>query len=394
MAAHSILRTANRWLWRALLLLSLTSCGGVDSGGTGSSVAYGPVNGLGSIIVDGVRFDERTASITDEDGRPVARDRLQLGVMTTVEGSATVSTATERLATAYRVRISSELVGPVDSINLSAQTIEVLRQTVRITPATVFEDGLQAGLADLQTGVVVEVFARLDSATGTYAATRIELRPGVPTYVLRGKVDRVDATALTFRVGQIEIDFSSVPTADAASVVAGSTVRVRLETTPSGGTWHATSVSTGQRSIADGDEASVEGRISAYESPRRFSLDGVRVDATAAAFPDGELAIVLGARVSVEGSTRQGVLSASVVRFEGDEDASNSQFEVHGTIDALDTVRRVLIVHAVAVDYSGNVEFVGGTISDMILGRSIEVKGGLQPDGVGLVAQRIEFKSN
>jgi hypothetical protein len=79
MAAHSILRTAHRWLWRALLLLSLTNCGGVDSGGTGSSVAYGPVNGLGSIIVDGVRFDERTASITDEDGRPVARDRLQLG---------------------------------------------------------------------------------------------------------------------------------------------------------------------------------------------------------------------------------------------------------------------------------------------------------------------------
>ena len=394
MAADSILRTAYRWLLRTLLLLSLTSCGGVDSGGTGSSVAYGPVSGLGSIIVDGVRFDERAASITDEDGRPVARDRLQLGVMTTVEGSATVSTATERLATAYRVRISSELVGPVDSINVSAQTIEVLRQLVRITPATVFEDGLQAGLADLQTGMMVEVFARLDSATGTYAATRIELRSGAASYVLRGKVDRVDTAAVTFRVGQLEIDFSNVSPADAANIVAGSTVRVRLETTPTGGAWRAMSVSTGQRSIADGDEASVEGRISAYESSRHFSVDGVRVDATAAAFPDGELAIVLGARVSVEGSTRQGVVSASVVRFEGDEDSSNSQFEVHGTIDALDTVRRVLTVHAVAVDYSGNVEFVAGTISDLAVGKAIEVKGGLQPDGVGLVAQRIEFKSN
>jgi hypothetical protein len=393
MAAHSTLRTTHRWLLCALLLL-LTSCGGVDSGGTGSAVVYGPVNGLGSIIVDGVRFDERTASITDEDGQPVARDRLQLGVMTTVEGSATVSTATERLATAYKVRISSELVGPVDAINTSAQTIEVLRQTVRITPATVFEDGLQAGLADLQTGMVVEVFARLDSVTGTYAATRIEQRPGVASYMLRGKIDRVDAMALRFRVGQLDMDFSSVPPADAANVVAGSTVRVRLQTTPSGSAWRAISVSTGQRSLADGDEAIVEGRISAYESAQHFSVDGVRVDATMAAFPDGELAIVLGARVSVEGSTRQGVLSASVVRFEGDEDASNSQFEVHGTIDTLDTVRRTLVVHGVAVDYSGNVEFVAGTIADMAVGKAIEVKGGLQPDGVGLVAQRIEFKSN
>jgi len=393
MAAHSTLRTSHRWLFCALLLL-LTSCGGVDSGGTGSSVAYGPVNGLGSIVVGGVRFDERAASITDEDGRPVARDRLQLGVMTTVEGSATVSTATERLATAYKVRISSELVGPVDAINMSAQTVEVLRQTVLITPATVFEDGLQAGLADLQTGMVVEVFARLDSVTGTYAATRIELRPGVVSFVLRGKIDRVDATALRFRVGQLEVDYSSVPPADAANVVPGSTVRARLQTTPSGGVWSAMSVSTGQRSIADGDEASVEGRISAYDSPRHFSVDGVRVDATAAAFPDGEPAIVLGARVSVEGSTRQGVVSASVVHFEGDESSSNSQFEVHGTIDALDTVRRTLIVHAVAVDYSGNVEFVAGTIADLAVGKAIEVKGGLQPDGVGLLAQRIEFKSN
>ena len=394
MPVHSLLRAAHRWLLRVLLPALLTSCGGVDSGGTGASVAYGPVNGLGSIIVNGVRFDESAASITDEDGQPVGRDRLQLGVMTSVEGSAIVSTAAERRATAHKVRIASELIGPIGGIDASAQTLEVLGQTVRITPATVFEDGLPAGLANLQTGMLVEVFGRLDSATGGYAATRIELRPGATSYVLRGRVDGVDAVARTFRVGALVIDFSHVPAADAPYVAAGSTVRVRLETSPSNGVWRAVSVSSGQRSIGDGEEASIEGRISAYESPQNFSVDGVRVDASAAAFPDGVGAITLGARVSVEGSATQGVVYATEVRVEGDEDSSNSTFEVHGTIDALNTVGRVLIVRGVSVDYSGSVEFVGGTMSDLLVGRAIEVKGVLQPDGVGLVAQKIEFKSN
>ena len=395
MPAHSTLRVPYRWLLRALLLVSLTSCGGVDSGGTGGSAAYGPVNGLGSIIVNGVRFDESTASITDEDGLPVARERLRLGVMTTVEGSAILSSANERLATAYRVRISSELVGPIDAIDASAHTIEVLRQTVHITPATVFEDSLPAGLTDLRTGMIVEVFARLDSAMGTYAATRIEVRPGTASYVLRGRIDSVDAAARTFRVGSLAIDFSQVKPADALNIVAGSTVRAHLETNLAGGAARALSVSSGQRSIADGDEASIEGRISAYESPLLFSIDGVRVDATGASFPDGKDVIALGARVSVEGSTRAGVVSASVVRFEGEENSSNSQFEVHGTIDSVDTVGKVLSLRGISVDFSGSVEFVPpGTIDGLRVGATIKVKGVLQSDGVGLVAQRIEFKGN
>ena len=178
-------------------------------------------------------------------------------------------------------------------------------------------------------------------------------------------------------------------------MVAGSTIRVRLDTTPpsGGGAWRAMAAASGQRAIADGDQASIEGRISAWDSALHFSVDGMRVDATAATvFPDTTVPIVLGARVSVEGSARGGVVSASVVRFEGDENSTNSQFEVHGTIDAMDSGRQILIVRFVAIDYSGTVEFVNGVIGDLVVGAAIEVKGRLQPDGVGLVAQRIEFK--
>jgi hypothetical protein len=392
MPVQSNFRTAQRWLMRLLVLIAMTSCGGVDSGGTGASAAYGPVDGLGSIIVNGVRFDESTASISDEDGQLVAHDRLQLGVMTSVEGSGIVSAANERRATAHRVRIFSELVGPIGVVDAPTQTIEVLAQTVRITPATVFGDGLPMGLASLQVGMVVEVFARLDSATRTYGATRIEQRSGVMSYVLRGQIDTVNATARTFRVGALEVDFSQVMAADAANVVAGHTVRVRLATSPATGVRRALSVSSGQRSIADGEEASIEGRISAFESAQHFSIDGVPVDATAASFPDGVSAIQLGARVSVEGSAKDGVVLAAVVRVEGDEDSSNSTFEVHGTIEALDPVGKVLTVRGVSVDYSGKVEFDGGTIADLRIGKAIDVEGVLRPDGVGLIAREISFK--
>jgi len=392
---HWTFRTAHRRLLLKLLVLApLMSCGGVDSGGTGSSIAYGPVNGLGSIIVNGVRFDESAAAISDEDGRVVGRDRLQLGVMANVEGSGIVSTANERLATAYRVRIFSELIGPIGAIDASAQIIEVLGQTVRITPATAFADSLPAGLASLQAGMVVQVYARPDSATSRYAATRIEQLPGAASYVVRGKIDGVNATARTFRIGALVVDSSRLTAADAANVVVANTVRVRLETVPSGGVWRAASVSAGQRPIADGEEATIEGRISAFESSRRFSVDGVPVDATAAAFPDGTAAIALGARVSVEGSARGGVVYAKEVHVEGDEGTSNSTFEVHGTIDALDSVGKILTVRGVSVDYSGTVKFENGTISDLRVGRSIEVEGVLQADGVGLVARTISFEGN
>jgi len=392
---HWTFRTTHRWLLLRLLVLApLMSCGGVDSGGTGSSIAYGPVDGLGSIIVNGVRFDESAAAISDEDGRVVGRDRLQLGVMTGVEGSGIVGTANERRATAHRVRIFSELIGPIGAIDAPAQVIEVLGQTVRITPETVFGDGLPAGLSNLQAGMVVEVYARPDPATGRFAATRIELRPGAASYVVRGKVDGVDTTARTFGIGALVVDSSRLTAADVANVVVGNTVRVRLETLPSGGVWRAVSVSAGQRSIADGEEATIEGRISAFESPHRFSVDSVPVDASAAAFPDGVGAITLGARVSVEGSARGGVVHAKEVHVEDDEDESDSSFEVHGTIDALDPVGKVLTVRGVSVDFSGTVKFENGTIGDLRVGRSIEVEGVLQPDGVGLVARKISFEGN
>jgi hypothetical protein len=58
--------------WLLAALAALAGCGGVDSGGTGtgdhSTLALGTITGFGSIIVNGVRFDESQAFIDDDDG--------------------------------------------------------------------------------------------------------------------------------------------------------------------------------------------------------------------------------------------------------------------------------------------------------------------------------------
>ena len=167
------------------------SCGGsgVDSGGTGApvatSLAAGPVTGLGSVILDGVRFGDAAATIADADGNTLTVDQLQPGMglridATTIDTSAGVSTST-----ALAIRVNSEIVGPVDSVDTVNQTLVVLGQAVRLTVATWFDSALSGGLAQVSPGQVVEVFGNFNARTGNYVATRIATHPTPAAYVLR-----------------------------------------------------------------------------------------------------------------------------------------------------------------------------------------------------------------
>jgi len=122
-----------------------------------------------------------------------------------------------------------------------------------------------------------------------------------------------------------------------------------------------------------------------------FSVDGTPVDALAATFPQGQSGVVLGARVSVQGIARAGVLEAQTVAVEGNEDSTNSHFELHGTITAIDPVARTFVLRGVSVDYSGQVEFDKGTASDLAIGVQVQVEGILSSDGTSIKAQEIEF---
>jgi hypothetical protein len=373
----------------------LASCGGVDSGGTGApptAFASGAISGFGSVIVAGVHFDDLSAAVADADGNTRSRDDLRLGMTVEARGSAIVKDADGNDAsTATSIVVRSEMIGPVGASDLAARTLTVLGQTIDITATTVFDDALVGGQAALAVGDVVEVYASVDAATGHYLATRIERKVLVVAFSLRGIVAGLDATARAFSIGATRISYAGVTSPP--PLANGSFVRVALARVPgAGGVWTAIAIGDRTPALDDRDEAKLEGLVSAFTSTTQFSVNGTPVDARAAQFPDGTAGLALGKRVEVEGATVSGVLVATRVQLVSDSQESGSEFDVRGTITALDTVAKTFVVRNVVVSYSGAVDFRAGTALDLALGIEVEARGMLSADGTRLQATRIDFR--
>jgi hypothetical protein len=307
-------------------------------------------------------------------------------------GSAIVKDADGNDAsTATSIVVRSEMIGPVGASDLAARTLTVLGQTIDITATTVFDDALVGGQAALAVGDVVEVYASVDAATGHYLATRIERKVLVVAFSLRGIVAGLDATARAFSIGATRISYAGVTSPP--PLANGSFVRVALARVPgAGGVWTAIAIGDRTPALDDRDEAKLEGLVSAFTSTTQFSVNGTPVDARAAQFPDGTAGLALGKRVEVEGATVSGVLVATRVQLVSDSQESGSEFDVRGTITALDTVAKTFVVRNVVVSYSGAVDFRAGTALDLALGIEVEARGMLSADGTRLQATRIDFR--
>lgn len=392
----------------AVSLAVIAACGGggdsssgtatASSGGSSTSAeratafAAGPISGFGSIIVNGVRYDDSGASVSDDDGRARSRDQLKLGMNVEVEGTAvSSSTATGR---ALRIRYGSEIVGPVTAVNATAGTITVLGQVVTVTDTTVFDDSLSGGMSGIDTSDILEVHAQFNATDGSYRAVRVEDAASATTYKLRGTVTNLNTTAKTFTIGGQVINYGSLAAADVPSNLAdGATVRVRLQTTQVNGQWVATAARSGVSKPEDGVGGHLRGAITVFTSTTSFEVNGIKVDASAASFPDGSSGIVLGAAVEVKGTTTNGVLVATSVELDSRHAQDRHRFELHGTVSALNTTAKTFKLRGVTVSYgTGTVTWKDGAESDLADGKLIEVKGTPSADRTQLTATSIEFE--
>src|SRR5690242_7106261 len=73
----------------------LSGCGGGGDAGSAmsspaaqSSFAAGAISGFGSVIVNGVRFDDSKARISDDVGNAAASSSLRLGMQVEIHGGA------------------------------------------------------------------------------------------------------------------------------------------------------------------------------------------------------------------------------------------------------------------------------------------------------------------
>ncbi|UUZ64546.1 DUF5666 domain-containing protein [Polaromonas sp. P1-6] len=385
--------------------LALAGCGGggggvagVSSGGTGSFSA-GPITGFGSIIVNGIRFEDQSASIVDDDGAPMDRSRLKLGMLTTVKGSKTTTTGASTTATATSIVVGGELQGPISSISAATanpRTLVILGQTVEITGSTIFDTSIPGGFQSLAVGDILEVHGVLDPAANRMQATFIEKKNAPNIFKIQGIASGHNATTKTFAIGSIQISYLTTPADEVRITPAdGTLVRVRVQAqTPAPAVWTATRIRPPENANEDRDEADVEGIITARgASFTSFSVAGIPVDASGAnvRFDDGTAGIVLGARVRVKGRLSGGVLIAERVRIEDNNEVNNLEFELHGTVSNLTPTTFTLTSSgglAIEVTYSG-------PVAGLSNGSRIEVKGtASDPTNAStrIVATRISFE--
>lgn len=371
----------------------LSACGGGDSvagvgtGGTGA-FSVGAIRGLGSIVVNGVRYDDSVATITDDSGASGSSEQLQLGVTVEVQGDDIVTPAVGLpTSTARSVTFRSEIKGPISAIDSVAGTLTVLGQSVQVGPSTVFDLNLPNGLSSLSVGGLVEVYGFVD-ANGVYQATRLEGEASPSVYKIRGPISDVSTAAKTFRIGLATINYSAINLN--AALVNGQTVRVELAISPNGqGQWVATRLNSATTlgSAANG-KASVEleGVVTQINSARSFVVNGVTVDASAISnFPAG---VAVGVPVEVKGRLDNGVLVARKVEVEDNEDR---EFEIKGNIAALDTTAQTFQIRGMLIDYS-NAIFDNGTASNLSADVRVEIKGQLNASGTVVQATKVEFK--
>lgn len=138
-----------------------TGVAGLSSGGTGSFTS-GTITGFGSIIVNGIRYNNDTATVLTSDDSVSSNPALQLGMVVNIEGSAvTPASSTTGLptATAYRITYGSEWIGPVS--NRAATTFQILDHTVDVLATTLF-GGVVQQLSELRDTHFVEVYGYVD----------------------------------------------------------------------------------------------------------------------------------------------------------------------------------------------------------------------------------------
>lgn len=381
------------------LAVLLGACGGGGGGDPAASTqgfSSGPISGFGSIIVNGIRYEDGSASVIDDEGDSVSRssdDPLQLGVVVEVVGRVNDDGIS---GTASRFEVRSGLKGPVEAKNSLTDTLTVLGTPVRVTATTIYQ-GVSgfAGLVAGSDGQVVEVHG-LPGADGTLVATRIELEsPTVSAYGgdyrVRGSLSGLAGTApsQTFRVGAVDVRTDALTRLN-GSLVEGALVSVRLAKTPVAGVYTASRVQLKTRGFARDDRydrAEIEGLVTAFTSINSFEVNGYPVTTSdTTVFEDGRSGVVLGARVDVDGTVVNGVLQARKVeldRFDSGEsgddrdgdDRDDAPFEFKGVASAVSGTASAgtFTVRGQSIDYDSRTVFRAGLSAASFSGVNVEV---------------------
>ena len=349
-AFHSLFARCIPAVLTTLAAALLTACGGgsgsdlagVGSGGSG--VASGSVSGFGSVIVDGVEYDDSTATRDTEDATGAS-------VNAAVKLGQRVRLVYAGDKVARRIEVQAQLVGPVSAAPAADGSMTVMGQRVRVVASasdatrsspTVL-DGYAAA-ADIRAGDEVEVHGAwaYDAAlaSNVLVATRFEKRPTPPDPVqLGGVVTAIDGATLRLNSASGTVVAATGPSA-LTGLAVGDVVRVwaaraALAASPVQALRVAGS---GVRAadLATNGSMSISGLASHYDpATRSLDVQGVRVKLADGVLVD-EAALARGEFVSLQLGRDGSTLLASKVEQRGGSVDLGRTIEVKGVTRGVD----------------------------------------------------------
>jgi hypothetical protein len=397
-----------RGLCGVLLCVALFGCGGGSSSSSNEvlpaaqSVTIGTITGFGSVIVKGIRFDDRNAVVTVND-QITTTTQLRVGMVVAVEGSvnACPNAATalcEGIAT--RIRFNNNLEGPITQINRLTNTVQVMGRDVFIDDGTVVEGTGAGDLSGLNIGDVITVsgFNEQNRVRATWLERLGTFVTDATPVIAQGVVANVNQLAGTCTVDGIPVNYQRVTAGNlpTGGLSNGQSVIVR-GTAAGNGLVTANQIQLRERiSYPDAGLVQVEGYVSNFVSVSNFTVGAQVVDASNAVFLNGSATdLKNGVKVEVEGALAASVLTARRVTFRGDTMA-----QVVAPLQSKETSTSSVVVLGQRISTTPLTEFIDRTTgpgrpvrslsyADLAVSDRIDIRAYKDASGK-LVATRIE----
>lgn len=294
------------------LLLGLPACGGGSSPSlppplplppdtsalpAGETIAFGALPANGSFVIAGVSFAPANAPVSVND-QPAALSALEPGHIVAMLGRTDASGET----TAEELRFEANLIGNVDSVDVSQSQVVVMGQTIIVSDDTVLTTPLQ----DFSVGEVVQV-SGYTNADGVTVATRIDYSVSNLQLRLIGRVEDLDAATFRFTINALDVDYSQAQVIDTPSGDVSPDMEVLITggRAPNG-TFQTLTITHYDRDVSElaGAHFRMQGQITDAQSGEDFSVNGFAVvmggqrDYRQGSADD----IVIGASVRAEGN--------------------------------------------------------------------------------------------
>jgi len=357
-AKQDSLLTRRNWLVLAASVVS--GCGGGSSSTTaglpgtgGTGYTQGSISGFGSVIVNGIKFDD-TAATVQIDGGPATSLDLRLGMVAGVQGK---RLADPTLGTASRIEVWSIAQGPVLQVPLVKRTqradgsfaesaeFSVAGMTVQTDPSTSFY-GVAAASALVPNQVVTVWGLQAGTDDARWTATCVVVRPMGMDMVSTGLVNGTDSKPL--------LNGLLLTGSMAETLTVGSLLRVQGAWSPASNSLamtHTKLLGSGlvaQPPADDEIEVEIEGVVTDTPTARGFMLGNIRVDASA--MPPLSSLIQKGTRLEVYGTWQSAVLKAAKVKIESQQ--ALEQVEIEARIEQF-TNRADFVVRMQRCDATG-----------------------------------------